>query len=149
MERQYKRRRIRLIKPRFQLRLIGAFGGLCVLALLVHTLMVGAILTTMASRSPEWGTGMAAVLPGALGKALLWSFLLLLPSLLLLGIHWTFKIAGPLFRFESHLGAVARGEDPGPCRLRKNDDLKELCELINQGLEHERRSEPRALDEER
>lgn len=139
MPRANTKRRIRLIKPRLQLRLIGAFAGLCALALLVHTLMVGALLLSLAGSLPEGGTRLADALPVALGEALFWSFLLLLPSLLLIGIHRTFRIAGPLFRFETYLGQVLRGEEPGPCRLRKTDDLQELCELLNAALESERR----------
>jgi hypothetical protein len=145
----FHKRRIRLIKPRLQLRLIGAFAGLCALALLVHTLMVGALLMSVAGKLPQAGMHLANALPAALGEALFWSFFLLLPSLLLIGVHLTFKIAGPLFRFERHLGEVVRGEEPGPCRLRKTDDLQELCALLNQALESERARDPRRAEPEK
>ena len=44
------------------------------------------------------------------------------------------RIAGPVYRFQQHLGAVARGEDVGPCRIRTGDELHSLCETINAAL---------------
>ena len=51
------------------------------------------------------------------------------------GILVTFRVAGPVYRFEQHLGSLARGEDPGTCRIRKGDELQDLCASINAAVE--------------
>lgn len=47
------------------------------------------------------------------------------------GILVTFRIAGPLYRFETHLNQIAAGEDPGECYIRKSDELHSMCAAIN------------------
>ncbi|MCP3919998.1 MAG: hypothetical protein GY711_31095 [bacterium] len=135
-----KQRRTKLIQPALQLRLIGAFAGLTLLALLAQFLVLGAVLGETANALPNGGTDLAGEIPTILGRALLISLGLVLPALFLIGVRATFKIAGPLYRFERHLTEVSEGQQPGPCRLREKDQLKGLCELINTALvsEYER-----------
>jgi signal peptidase II len=57
---------------------------------------------------------------------------MLLPLTIAVGILVTFRIAGPVYRFEQYLKSVLRGELTGPCRIRKGDEFHELCELLNQ-----------------
>lgn len=42
------------------------------------------------------------------------------------------RVAGPLFRIQRAIDEVVRGEDVQDIRLRKNDELKELAEKINE-----------------
>ena len=70
---------------------------------------------------------------------ILWSHLfltvgLMIPLTLFTGILVTFRVAGPVHRFEQHLKAIANGEDPGDCYIRKGDEFTELCELINSAV---------------
>jgi nitrogen fixation/metabolism regulation signal transduction histidine kinase len=67
-------------------------------------------------------------------EALLVSLLFLVPMTVGVGILATFRIAGPIYRFETYLDQVARGEEVGPCKLRKGDQLQGLCEKINEAL---------------
>ena len=60
------------------------------------------------------------------------SFGMLLPLTIAIGILVTFRIAGPLYRFERFLELVIRGEQVGPCKLRNGDELQDLCDLINE-----------------
>jgi hypothetical protein len=46
------------------------------------------------------------------------------------GVLATFRLTGPIDRIERHLEAVARGEDPAPCRIRKGDEFQELCDRV-------------------
>jgi hypothetical protein len=48
------------------------------------------------------------------------------------GVLSTFRIAGPIYRFEQYLRQVVKGEAEGPCRIRDGDELWDLCDLINQ-----------------
>lgn len=135
---QHHKRSIKLIQPGLQMRMVGAFLGLSVLGLLTQVLMLAAQLTSTASEMPTGGLYLARELPGMLTQSLLVSFLLLLPAVLLIGIRITFKIAGPLHRFERHLDEIRKGEWPEPCRIRDSDDLQDFCELLNGALESAR-----------
>jgi hypothetical protein len=68
-------------------------------------------------------------------EVLLFSFAVLLPSVLAIGVLLTFRVAGPIYRFERYLEDVAAGRDTGPCRIREGDQLQELCDRINAALE--------------
>jgi hypothetical protein len=140
-----ERRRIKLIKPRLQLKLIATFVGLAALAFLMQSMIVVLSLTQTAADIPEGGPYLMALLPGLPVQILLFSFGLLLPLIFAVGILVTFRIAGPVYRFEKFLQAVVRGDQIGPCKLRDGDELQELCDLINEAtapLRHGRRGEP-------
>jgi hypothetical protein len=126
------RRRIKLIKPRLQLKLVGVFVGLSALGFLLQSLHVGLRLSELAASVPEGGNYLMAVMPELPLEILLVSFGMLLPLTIAVGILVTFRIAGPVYRFEKYLKAVVAGEEAGPCRIRKGDEFQELCELINQ-----------------
>jgi len=131
-------RRSTLPQPRLQLRLAGAFAGLCALSLVAQALVLATELSKLADALPSGGLYLSEALPGTLARTLAISALLVLPSLLLIGIRMTFRIAGPMFRFERYLEAVARGERPGPCQIRRTDELQEFCAKLNAALESAR-----------
>lgn len=133
-EKQHKRR-IKIIKPRFQLKLVGTFVGLAALAVLLQAVLLAHRLVQLSGDLPAGGPYLFDALPGLLGEILLFAFGLVLPLIFAVGVLVTHRIAGPVYRFEQHLRAVARGEDVGPCRIRSGDELVELCELINQAVE--------------
>ena len=132
-------RRIKLIQPALQLRLIGEFCGLAVLGLLLQFILLGHRLGAVVSQLGPAGTELSGAIPGVLLQVLLYTFVILLPILVAFGVLFTFRIAGPVYRFEQFLGAVARGEQTAPCRLREKDALKNLCEKINVATEPLRR----------
>jgi hypothetical protein len=129
------RRRIKLIKPRLQLKLIGVFVGLSGLGFLMQSLHVGLRLSELAANVPEGGPYLMAVMPELPLEILAVSFGMLLPLIVAVGILITFRIAGPIHKFEDYLKRVIAGEQVSPCKLRDGDDLGELCELINQATE--------------
>lgn len=129
------RRRIKLVNPRLQLKLIGVFVGLSGLGFLMQSLHVGLRLAELANTIPEGGEYLMAVLPNLPLEILTVSFGMVLPLTIAVGILVTFRIAGPLYRIEKYLEEVLRGEQVGPCRLRKGDELQELCEMINRASE--------------
>ena len=128
-------RRIKLIKPRLQIRLTLIFVGLGALALVLQFLLLLARLSEFTVYLPEDGTLLFDRLDGLLTGVLLTSALLFLPLIFAVGILTTFRIAGPVYRFENHLRQIARGERPGRCRLREGDELQDLCELLNRAVE--------------
>lgn len=134
MQNSNQKRRKRLIKPDFQLKLIGSFGGVAVLAMLLQFLMLGYFLPESVSEL-ENGGQLASQVPGSLIKVLGLSLVLLTPVFLMIGVALTFRIAGPIYRFEQHLAALARGEKLGPCKIRQGDHFQSLCDAINLATE--------------
>ena len=59
------------------------------------------------------------------------SFAVVMPLSFAVGVLITFRVAGPVYRLERFLSEVLRGEKPADCRLRKGDELHELCALMN------------------
>lgn len=128
-KRPYKRR-IVLIRPAMQMRMIAPFVAICAVAVLLS-------LVTANLRDGPAMT-LAIVIAVAMG--------VLLPLAVGTGILVTFRVAGPVHRFEQHLGAIARGEDPGVCKIRKTDELHGLCDAINAAVDR-LREDARAAQE--
>lgn len=125
------RRRIKLIKPKLQLRLVAKFFGLAVLGLLLQFLLLGRLLPPAVAEAQAGGGTAGDALPGILIQVLVTSAVILFPILFSFGVLFTFRIAGPIYRFERFLESVARGEASQPCKTREGDEFSELCELIN------------------
>ncbi len=137
------RRRLRLILPRIQLRLIGAMAAVAALALLLeYTLLVRSVLE-IARELPHDRDLLVVRASSSLGWVLLVSLGLLLPVLALVAVLVSHRFCGPLYRFQVYLKAVADGTERGECRLRQGDELQELCELINTTTAAARESTPR------
>ncbi len=125
------RRRLRLILPRVQLRLIGAMASVAALALLLeYTLLVRSVLH-IAESLPHDRQVLIAHASSSLGWVLAATTGLVLPVLILVALMVSHRFCGPIYRFQVYLSAVAAGTERGECRLRKGDDLQELCDLIN------------------
>lgn len=125
------RRRVKLILPRLQLTLVGWFLAVTVVGLLLQFALLSAFLTRFAAALPDGGARLAEqgmeMLVGALGVSLL----LIVPIAVGVGILTTFKIAGPIYRFERYFEELARGEWSGPCQIRKGDALQQTCDKLN------------------
>ena len=147
-KKNFKRRK-KLIDPALQLRLTGTFVALSALALLLQYLLFANILAQAAAEMPDGGSQLAARTGRLLTETLATSALVVLPLIAAVGVLATFKVAGPLYRFRVYLNQVKRGEDPGPCRIRKSDALQDLALLITEtteplrtaAREHEARTE--------
>jgi methyl-accepting chemotaxis protein len=126
------RRLIKLIKPRFQLKLVGVFVGLSALGFMLQAMHVALRLSELSASIPEGGSYLMALIPELPIEILTVSFGMLLPFTVAVGILVTFRIAGPVYRLEQYLRSVIAGEESGPCQLRKGDEFGELCELINE-----------------
>lgn len=128
---QRYRRRKKLIKPRLQLRLTGVFVGLTALSLLFQFVLFTSVLNEAAVALPNDAQVLLEAINRITLRVLAFSFLVFLPLTLGIGVLSTFRVAGPVYRFEQFLRAVARGERPRDFRLRRGDELKELAALIN------------------
>jgi hypothetical protein len=128
---RYKRR-IKLIKPGLQLKITAMFMGVSATSLLLQYLLFSSQLANVATTLPDGGAVLLGLMPDLLIQVLFMSFAFLFPVMLCVGILSTFRIAGPVYRFERYLESVARGEEVGPCRIRRGDELWELCDKINE-----------------
>lgn len=124
------RRRKKLIKPRIQLKLTMIFVGLSALSLLLQFVLFQSAVASTALKLPNDSIVLLAAANSMLVRVLAISFLVFLPLTFLVGILTTFRIAGPIYRFERFLEAVQRGESPPDFRLRKGDELVRLANLI-------------------
>jgi hypothetical protein len=152
--RKREQRRDRLVRPRLQLRLILAFLAVAATALLLQFALFTTVVTKYAAELPQDGTLLVEQSAELSITILLISLGVLLPLCFFVGVLVTFRVAGPLYRFEKHLETVARGEDPGTCRIRKGDELHAMCDVLNRALETMRRrgafdraTVPGAMDE--
>jgi nitrogen fixation/metabolism regulation signal transduction histidine kinase len=129
------KRNKKLIQISLQLKLVMVFVSLSCLAALFQVVALNRSVMRLATRMPTDGERMLAELPDVLSANLLITVLVLVPLTITVGVLVTHRVAGPVFRFEEHLKAIARGEDPGRCELREGDELQELCQCINAAVE--------------
>ncbi|MBL8860787.1 MAG: hypothetical protein JNK02_02150 [Planctomycetes bacterium] len=152
---KHEQRRDRLVRPRLQLRLIMAFLAVAATALLFQFALFASAIATVAADLPQDGRVLLEQSTSLSLVILAVSLGVLLPLCFFVGVLVTFRVAGPLYRFEKHLEAVARGEDPGTCRIRKGDELHEFCDVLNSALNRVRergafrelQAEPATVDE--
>jgi len=133
------RRQKKLIQPGLQLKLTGTFFIISALSFLLQYLLLANDLVAAANQLPDGGHQVIAMLPGSLLRSLILSFCFLMPVTFLGGVLVTFRIAGPVYRFQVFLRDVRDGKQVEPCRIRKGDELQGLCVLINEATEPVRR----------
>ena len=131
---QYRRRK-KLIKPGIQLRMVFSFVGLSVMGLTLQFLLLGSRLTNAAASLQGGGGDLAQEVPAMLLEIFALSLAILVPVTFVFGILLTFRVAGPIYRFEQYLKSVAKGEQIGPCKIRQGDELQSLCDAINDATE--------------
>jgi len=125
-----QRKRV-LILPRLQVRLVAAFLSAACISTVVQMLLLNLALTSLAHRAPTARSAVLEASPDILWTQILLTFGLMVPLLIAVGLLETFRIAGPLKKFELYLKDVIAGARPAPCKLRQEDELHELCRLIN------------------
>jgi len=130
------KRRIKIIKPRLQLKLVGVFVGLAALSVLLQSVLLANRLTDLSVNVPLGGQYLVDAMPSIISEILIFTFGLVLPLIFAVGVLITHRIAGPIYRFEQYLKSVVEDQANGPCRIRSGDELQELCDMINAAVEH-------------
>jgi type II secretory pathway pseudopilin PulG len=141
------RRKKKLIKPALQLYFARTFLACTVLILSVSLSLTFFVLAYIAADLPNDGGIVLSLLPKTMAACALISILLFSPVLLWVGVLVTFKVAGPLYRFEVFLRQVMKGEHPEPCRIRKEDKLQDFCALLNEVTQPLREAVPAQSNE--
>jgi nitrogen fixation/metabolism regulation signal transduction histidine kinase len=129
-----KDRKKKLIQRGLQLRLVSVFLCMSVVASLFQVVLLNRSIMDLSRRLPAESDALMAVFPSLLTANLVTTMLILLPMTFLVGIVVTHRIAGPAHRMETYLKSVAAGERPGPCRIRSDDELGDLCSALNRAL---------------
>ncbi len=125
-----------IIKKTFQLKYIGT-----ILLLILMTILLSGALVYYAV-FPYLADKLANVYPQSrlvtmLANAnlrLLYSFWVLIPLAIWMGIMLSHRIAGPWYRLESMLLDIAKGNVGAPVKLRKGDELRSLAEAFNKAI---------------
>jgi hypothetical protein len=124
-------RRKKLVKPALQLKIVLTLLGTAGLCVLIQTIMLSRSLSAVSGLSLAENDELMLQLPGILVRNLVVTLTILIPLILVIGTLVTFRIAGPVYRFEKFFENLAAGKQAEPCRLRERDELHELCALIN------------------
>jgi hypothetical protein len=132
------RRRQKLIRGSFQLQFVTAFVAVAAMALLLQFLVLGFQLVRTATELDGPGGDLAEQVPSMLLQVFGVSMGLLMPLLFAVGIFLTFRVAGPIYRFERFLTEVVEGRETRECGIRKGDRLQSLCDLLNRATEEAR-----------
>ena len=138
MPRPVLRRRQYIIKKGLQFRYIGLVFGLALIASLVTGWTVFAtgwhfLGEKLASVYPQ---GRLVYVLRATNLALIRNLLLISPLIFILGLLFSHKIAGPVYRIEKTLGDISKGNLGLKIRLRDGDELVDLAHTINNLVEN-------------
>lgn len=128
----FRRRRF-ITKKGLQFRYIGLVFGLAVLASLVTG------WTVFATGWYFFGEKLASVYPQgrllyvfkATNMALIRNLLLISPLIFIMGLFFSHRIAGPVYRIEKTLSEIAKGNLSMRIKLRGGDELVDLADMIN------------------
>ena len=131
------RRRQYIIKKGLQFRYIGLVFGLALLASLVTG------WTVFATAWHFLGDKLASVYPQgrlvyvlrATNLALIRNLLLISPLVFILGLLFSHKIAGPMYRFEKSAEAISKGNLCVNFYVRKGDEMKHTAITLEEMLE--------------
>ena len=131
-QRRLSRRRTWLVNRPLQLRFVKAMLViLCVMAVASVVAVFIAIRLTRVSFQLASEPAIRALLD-SVGWLIFLELLALTPVVVCLGILLTHKVAGPLLRIQAALAQMAKGNFDIHLTLRKQDELIELAEVVNQ-----------------
>ncbi|MDP3791788.1 MAG: methyl-accepting chemotaxis protein [Candidatus Omnitrophota bacterium] len=129
---RYKRKQY-IVAAKFQLKYVGLIlilvfltGILCSYVVYYTSMLL--LGDKLANVYPQ---GRLISIVNMVNVRILLSLLLITPLVFIIGIYASHKIAGPIYRIEKFLKAMASGELSEPLTLRKNDELVALAEGIN------------------
>jgi len=131
---QFKRTK-KLINSSLQLKMIAVFMGIAATTSLFQVVLLNGALTSLAREMPEAGDQLLRQLPRIMLSNVGLTVGVLVPLMFAVGLLLTHRIAGPAYRMKIHCQAVTRGEAKGPCRIRKDDELWDLCDALNEALD--------------
>lgn len=133
-EQRYRRHR-RVIDPALQLKIIGTFVLLAGISTALQALALIRALGTLASHSGEPVGELMDRVRALVIEHVAIGLLVCLPMFVVVGIFVTFRVAGPLYHIRRYLEELVRDGYKGPCRIRRDDELQDLCRVLNQAID--------------
>ena len=134
------RRRKKLIRLDVQLRVVLIALGVASLVLLIN-FQLGILAFSKLSSEVTRGMDARVAFEGlqhALFNRFLVSIGFSIPIAVAIGILYSFKFAGPIYRFGKYFKELQSGRWDARCSLRKGDDLQDLCATMNETLDQVR-----------
>ena len=132
----FKRRRIRIVRMEFQRNFILKFCGVIVLS----TMLISAIvylLSTSSTTTVFENSRLAIkstadfILPLLIFSSLM-AIIIAGSVTIIITLFISHRIAGPLYRLETDIAEINRGNLGVEIRVRKNDELQDLAKSLNQ-----------------
>ncbi len=124
-------RKKKLIKPALQLRLAAIFTVTALAAVIIQAFTLHRSMMKVAEFMPNDGDLLRKIWPEVFRSSVTLTAILIVLTVYLVGVTITHSLAGPIFRFEEYLRGLRAGRSTEPCKLRKGDQLQELCSLLN------------------
>ena len=135
-EQKSDRRRIKVIKPHFQYRFLGHFVGLSILGIVIANFLLFFyyfirsgydVSTQLMYQTSVKGAIHRITLLELLGPAMLASIVISGAISAWIGLRFSHRIAGPLYRFEKTFRDIRHGHRIDSVKLRKYDEFKEVA----------------------
>ena len=131
----YKRKKKLINKP-MQLKMVAVFTAIGCTCALFQVVLVNFGLLGLAKSIPGGGTEVLSKARGMMAQNVLWTLAAMIPLMTCVGVILTHRIAGPAYRMTQHCKAIAAGEPVRPCKIRKDDELHDLCDALNAAIAH-------------
>jgi hypothetical protein len=131
------RRKTKFIRPDMQLKVIFITFFVASFVLLIDFQLCLSGLWSLSTR--VGGTAAVDLALEEMRLTLIRKFLvafgLAIPLSVCVGILYTFRFSGPIHRFKLYFGQLASGRWDARCELREADQLRDVCERINAGVD--------------
>jgi hypothetical protein len=130
----HKRKR-KLINKGLQLKLVAIFTVIGTTCALFQVVLINFGLLDVARSIPTGGSELLEEARWMMLRNTLWTVGALIPLMVCIGIVATHRIAGPAYRMTVHLREIAEGGPIRTCKIRKDDELQDLCAALNAAFE--------------
>ena len=126
-----------LIDPKAQLKIVSLLAGVAIIASILICAIAYERLIKLGVLFNGSGVPIALLpeafrdMANSLMDRLIAIVLLMVVVFGVLGVLLTHRVAGPIWKLQSELKKILRGEDVHPIHFRKHDEFKELPDLIN------------------
>jgi hypothetical protein len=132
---KFKRKK-KLINKSLQLKMVGIFTAIGCTCALFQVILINSGLLKVAKAAPSGGEEILRQARGMMVENVAWTLGSMIPLMTCIGIVLTHRIAGPAYRMTEHCKAIAAGEPVTTCKIRKGDELRELCDALNAAIDH-------------
>ena len=128
------RRKKKLIRSDLQLKIVFITLFVASLVLLINFQMSLAALWSISVQPTGTVESALDQIRHVMVKKFLISVGMAIPLAVSLGILYSFKFSGPVYRFKKYFLDLVTGRWDERCSLRKGDDLQDVCDAINSAV---------------